>query len=238
MTNKQFSKILLVLFGLGFIFHGFGQTYNYQNGFSASGGLSYISHFNADFKPFSPKGIAEKWSFSYELGYLNTKLISDNVAFTYGLSAMALRHSFSTEILNYVPKEDVKTNYYFNKTSQVIDRYHVGISFRWSFFLNQGINRFFIGPGATLSIPIFHVAKIEGSTSISDSISITDRYFTEKGPYLFIPLEAAGGYQREFADCSLFRVEGFFQWRAQGLIQKSDDKWLEHYFGLRISFFY
>lgn len=214
------------------------QTYHYQNGLSASGGVSYTSHFDKDYKAFTPAGFTEKSGFSYELAYLNTKLVSDAVAFTYGLSIMSLRRSFETKELNYTMKENSKEAYQFIKSDQVIDQYHIGLSFRWAFFLNKGTHRFFLGPAATLSIPIFHVASISGSTLESDSVEIKDRYFTEKGPYLFVPLEVCAGYQYELNDCSLFRAEAFFQFRAQGLIQKADDKLLSHYFGLRASFFF
>lgn len=240
-----FPKILsatvqfLLFFQLVFIrFGAFGQTYHYQNGISASGGFSYLSHFNSDFKPIKLPGQKERTDFSYELSYLNTKLLGEAVAFTYGISAQALRHSFTTGPLQYTVKEDEKKDYDFIRSDQVIDQYHVGISFRWAFFLNQGKNRFLLGPGAMLSIPVFHVATINGTNSVSDKISFKDRYFTEKGPYLFVPLEATIGHQYEFDDCSLIRTEAFFQWKAVGLIQKSEDIQLAHYFGLRVSFFF
>lgn len=240
ITKIQSATFLFFFFLNRIIFNpcAFGQTYHYQNGISASGGFSYLSHFNSDFKPTKLPGQEERIDFSYELSYLNTKLLGEAVAFTYGISAQSLRHSFTTGPLQYTLKEDEKTNYDFIKTDQVIDQYHVGISFRWTFFLNQGRNRFLLGPGAILSIPVFHVATINGATSVADKISFKDRYFTEKGPYLFVPLEIAAGHQYEFPDCSLIRTEAFFQWKGLGLIQKSEDIQLAHYFGLRVSFFF
>lgn len=217
---------------------GFAQTYHYQNGLAASGGVSYQTHFDQNFKPVSNPNLKEKAGFSWELSYLNTKLIGENVAFTYGIAASSLRNEFSTQALTYTRKDESKEQINFIRTSQVVDVYHVGLNFRWYFFLNQGRNRFFLGPGISLSAPVFFVADVRGATSLTDTISFKDRYLTEKGPYLFVPLEAIAGYQFEFDDCSLFRAESFFQFRAQGLIQKSDDKILSHYFGLRVSYFF
>lgn len=228
-----------LLFVFWFVTIGsFAQTYHFQNGLSASGGISYQSHFDKNYKPVSNPNLTEKVGFSWELSYLNTKLLGENVAFTYGIGVMSLRNEFSTKTLNYKRKDGTYEQFYFSKTSQVVDVYHVGLNFRWSFFLNQGRNRFFLGPGITLSAPVFFVANVKGATAQTDTISFTDRYLTEKGPYFFVPLEAIAGYQFEFDDCSLFRAEAFFQFRAQGLIQKSDDKILGHYFGLRISYFF
>jgi hypothetical protein len=120
----------------------------------------------------------------------------------------------------------------------VVDAYHIGLTFRWSVFLNPGRSRFYLGPGFTFSAPVFFVADVKGATAETDTISFKDKYFTEKGPYLFIPLEAFAGYQFEFQDCSLFRAETFFLFRAQGLIQKSDDKILSRFFGLRVLYFF
>lgn len=183
-------------------------------------------------------GLKDRVGFSYELSYLNTKLLSDHVAFAYGLSVQALRQSFKTSQFKYEMKEDPTLNYDFISSDQVIDCYHVGISFRWTFFLNPGRNRFFISSGAVLSIPVYHVAAIKGFVSPSDSLIFKDRYFTEKGPYLFVPVECAIGHQFEFDDCSLIRSELFFQAKAQGLIQKSEERLIYRFFGIRVYFFF
>lgn len=238
-TGSALTRISFIFVFLLLASHGlFSQTFHYQNGISLSGGFSHPSRFTKEMKPLKAAGLKDRLGFSYELSYLNTKLLSDNVAFTYGLSVQNLRQSFTTKQLQYTLKEDPTSSYNFISTDQVIDQYHVGLSFRWTFFLNQGRNRFFIGPGANLSIPIYHVSAIKGFTSPTDSVTLKEQYFTEKGPYLFIPVEFSAGHQFEFDDCSLLRTELFFQAKGQGFIQKSEERIIHKFFGLRMAFFF
>jgi hypothetical protein len=216
----------------------FAQAYSFQNGITLAGGLSSTTHLDKDFKKITEKDISEALGFSWEIGYLNTKSLNEKVAFTYGLSVMSLRNTFKTGPYKYTRKDGSKEEFNFNTSQQRLDRYLVGISFKWSFFLNKGPGRFYVGPGFSFSAPVFNVSDISGSTLVSDSISFKDKYFTETGPYLFIPVEANIGYQREFNDCSLLRIEAFSFFRADGIIMKTDPRHLEKCFGLRLAFFF
>jgi hypothetical protein len=216
----------------------FSQPLSFQNGISIAGGLSSTTHYTNDFKKISEKNISEKLGFSWEIGYLNTKSLNEKIAFTYGISVMSLRNSFSTGNYRYEKKDGSNEIFDFVNSEIINDRYLAGISFRWSFFLNQGNGRFYIGPGFTFTAPIYNVTDVSGSTSVTDSISFKDKYFNETGPYLFIPLEAFIGYQKEFNDCSLLRIEAYTFYRVDGLIMKADIKHLENLIGIRMSYFF
>lgn len=166
-------SICLILF---FESKGFSQNYSYQNGFTLAGGVSSTLHYNNDFKKISEKNISEKPAFSWEISYLNTKSLNEKVAFTYGLSVLSLRNSFKTGLYTYTKKDDSKEVLDFIHSENQFDRYFVGISFQWSFFLNPGPDRFYIGPGFSFRAPVFMVNQVSGSTAVSDSISFKDKY--------------------------------------------------------------
>ena len=237
--NNRFKVIVLILgFSLYAGEKSEAQPYSFQNGITLAGGISSTTHLNTDFKKIAEKNIKEELGFSWEIGYLNTKSLNEKVAFTYGISVMSLRNTIKTGASKYTRKDGSKEEINFINSQQRLDRFLLGITFKWSFFLNQGAGRFYVGPGFAFAAPVFNVSDISGSSLVSDSISFKDKYFTETGPYLFIPVEGNVGYQREFQDCSLLRIEAFSFFRADGIIMKANPRHLEKCFGLRLAFFF
>lgn len=214
------------------------QTYNFQNGFSMAGGFSATTHLDKNYKAMKEKDISGQWGFSYEIGYMNTKSLSEKAAFTYGLSISSIRNSFKTGPIAYSRRNGSGETINFLNSNQREDKYLLGISCKWIFFFNRGAGRFFAGPGFSFSAPVYNVSDVSGATAESDSVSFKERFFTEKGPYLFIPLEPTLGYQKEFGDCSLLRVELFSLFRGEGIVTKSDPIHFEKFIGLRAYFFF
>jgi hypothetical protein len=237
-VSKPISVFLLSLF-LCVCYPAFSQSEAYQNGIAVGGGYSRTFFFDKDYRLISSKDIAHKPDFSFEVSFLNTKPLGDWVAFTYGISGVSLRRSFSTGPIDYTRKDESSQKFNFNQTTQVLDRYLVRISFNLAFFLNQGSGRFYIGPGISVCSPVYLINNISGTTSNPDSaVSFKDKYFPEKGPYIFLPAEVFGGYQYEFRNSSLFRIEAFSLARVEGVFAKTDPGILDFWYGLRMAYFF
>jgi hypothetical protein len=232
-------RFFLLLFTFNFIrLTSMGQKYYFQNGLSLSGGTSSTAHYDANYKKLGQKEIKEKTGFAWDISYLNTRNITEHAAFTYGISVTSLNNSFESSAFNYIRKDGSSDEIQFVNSNQKIVKYLVGISFRMSFFLNNGMGRFFIGPGFAISAPVYTVANITGQTIKSDSINFEEKYFPEKEPYVFIPCELSFGYQQQFNNSSLLRIETFGTFKADGIFKKAIPMHLEKFLGLRMSYFF
>ncbi len=219
--------------------NSYAQSEAYQNGFAVAAGYSRTYNFNEDYKLLNLANQTDKTDYSFEVSFLNTKPLGNWVAFTYGLSGVSLRRSFETGPLQYTRKDESAVEYNFKQTKQVLDRYLARISFNFAFFLNKGSGRFYIGPGFSVSSPVYIINSVSGNISNPDSsVSFKDKYFPEKGPYLFLPVELFGGFQYEFRNSALFRIEAFTFYRTEGVFAKTYPGILDTWYGLRLGYFF
>lgn len=214
------------------------QSFTYQPGISVSTGVVSNQTYTRESKRVkSPAN--ETPGISWDVAYLNTKSLSDNVAFTFGFSGSCWNKSIRTNGLSYLRKDGSAEEFSFLESSQTVNQYAVGIPLRLSFSLVRFRgSAIFFSAGTCLTVPVYNVAKVWGKTNESDSVAFRDQYFPESRPFVYLPAEPAFGYQKSFNNGYLLRIESFVSYRASGLWNSTGNVRIDRFMGIRLGFFF
>jgi hypothetical protein len=213
------------------------QNFRSQQGFCLSAGISRPGDFQNFLHAFPEPGTRRFQAFSWEAGFLRIRSISPAAAFSQGLTLRMAGADFRRDSEIWAGSSHDSLLFGANRQRQ--ESYFLSLPFRWSFFLNRHPGRrWFLGPGISISIPVFTIWRIRGNDRNGMYHSLSRQNFPEKGPYAFLCPELETGYQTEFPDCSLLRISLFTGIRAIGLFRPESSYTLQHFSGLRFCWFF
>lgn len=213
------------------------QNFRSQEGISLGSGITSLSRYSGFLDKTMEPGTSRFQAFSWEAGFFRIRSMTENIAFSQGISVLMLGYRFqrNREIWNPGNQDTL----IFESNKQVLESYYISFPCRWSFYLNRNSGgRFFVGPGLILSLPVYQIAGIKGKDLNGQYHDIRDRRFPQKGPYAFICPELETGWLYEFPDCSLARFSLFCVLRAPGVFRDEDFYEIQRYAGFRFAWIF
>lgn len=214
-----------------------GQNFRNQEGISLGGGISSLGKYSGFLRRMPETGISQYQAVSWEISFLRIRSLNQNIAFSHGISALMLGHSYHRERDRWI--NGSADTIWFGNNRQHRESYFLSLPFRWSFYMNSSPGgRFFLGPGLLLSLPVFEIIRIKGKDLNGTEQSVEKRDFPASGPYFFICPELETGYLMEFPDCSLARFSFFLNLRAPGIFREDLPYSLQSFSGLRFAWFF